>query len=535
MFRFRSSLLTGTMLLGVAATAVPAFAETPADTLVIATSIDDMISLDPAQSFEFSGQDQVNNIYETLVELDPETLEPIPGLASEWSVSEDGMTFTFTMAEGRTFASGNPVRAQDAAFSLQRVVKLDQTPAFVIGQFGLTAENVEEKVRATDDRTLVIETDRPFAPTFLYNALTAEAGSVVDMETVTANAEGEDLGNAWLSRNSAGSGPYALRSWTPNESVILEANPNWFRADELEMSRVFVRHVLEPATQRLLLENGDVDMARNMTPTDVQAIEGSEGVKIEDNLRGQLYYISANQKNEILAKPQVLEALKYAIDYEGMAGTIVNGTNVVHQSFLPAGFLGAIEDKPYSLDTERAKELLAEAGYPEGFEIEILIRNEQERIDISQAVQGSFAEAGITLSIRSVTGAEALSIYRARNHELTLQTWGPDYPDPHTNASVFAANEDNSDEAQLTGNLAWRNAYAAEETTPMVEAAVVEQDEAARRGLYEEMQTISQQSSPFIVMFQRIEQTAMRSNVENFTAGGAVASAFYWPVSKGAE
>lgn len=532
MNRFKTSLFAGTVILAGLGASLPALAETPADTLVVANAIDDMISLDPAQSFEFSGQDQVNNIYETLVELDPKTLTPIPGLASQWSVSEDGKTFTFTMAEGRKFASGNPVRAQDAAFSLQRVVKLNQTPAFVIGQFGLTPENVEAKVRATDDKTLVIETDRPFAPSFLYNALTAEAGSVVDMQTVMANAAGEDLGNAWLSRNSAGSGPYALRSWSPNESVILQANPNWYRAADLAMKRVFVRHVVEPATQRLLLEKGDVDMARNMTPTDVAAIQGKDGVKIEDNLRGQVYYISANQKNEILAKPKVLEALRYAVDYKGMADTIVKGTNVVHQSFLPAGFLGAIEDNPFSFDPAKAKALLAEAGYPDGFEIEILIRNEQERIDISQALQGQFAQAGIKLSLRSVTGAEALSIYRARNHQLTLQTWGPDYPDPHTNASVFAANADNADAAQLTGNLAWRNAYAATETTPMVAEAVVEKDEAKRRALYEEMQRISQKSSPFIVMFQRIEQTAMRQNVTGFTAGGAVASAFYWPVQK---
>ncbi|WP_371823263.1 ABC transporter substrate-binding protein [Paracoccus sp. Z118] len=533
MFHLRASLLTSTVLVGGLLLAAPlASADTPPDTLVIATSIDDLISLDPAQSFEFSGQDQINNIYETLVELDPETLTPIPGLASEWSVSEDGQTFTFTMAEGRKFASGNPVRAQDAAFSLQRVVKLNLTPSFVIGQFGLTPETVDQKVRATDDRTLVIETDRPFAPSFLYNALTAEAGSIVDMETVMANAQGEDFGHEWLNRNSAGSGPYTLRSWSPNESVILEANPNWHRADELAMKRVFVRHVLEPASQRLQLEAGDVDMARNMTPTDVEAIRGNEGVKIEENLRGQLYYVSANQKHEILSNPKVLEALKYGIDYQGMADSIVKGTNVVHQSFLPAGFLGAIEDKPFSLDVEKAKALLAEAGYADGFQIEMLIRNEQERIDISQAMQGSLSQLGIDMSIRSVTGAESLSIYRARNHELTLQTWGPDYPDPHTNASVFALNPDNSDEAQLTGNLAWRNAYAATETSPMVEAAVVEQDEATRRGMYEEMQRISQATSPFMILFQRVEQTAMQDNVEGFTAGGAVASAFYWPVTK---
>ncbi len=98
-------LAAGTILLGALALAQGASAATPADTLVIANGIDDMKSLDPAESFEFAGQDQINNIYETLVEIDPQTLKPIPGLASSWSVSDDGLTYTFKMAEGRKFAS----------------------------------------------------------------------------------------------------------------------------------------------------------------------------------------------------------------------------------------------------------------------------------------------------------------------------------------------------------------------------------------------------------------------------------------------
>ncbi len=528
-----SRLALGTALAALALLgAAPAvLAETPADTLVIANGIDDLISLDPAQAFEFSGLDQINNIYETLVEIDPATLQPVPGLAESWTVSEDGQTFTFKIRQGRVFASGNPVTAKDAAFSIQRAVRLNQSPAFILTQFGLTPENVEQTVTAPDDQTLVLKLDRPYAPTFVTNALTAEVGSVVDMQTVMEHVEGEDFGNAWLSVNSAGSGPYMLRAWKPNESVILEANPNFDRP--VPLKRVFVRHVVEPATQRLLLENGDVDIARNIAPTDIDAIEAGPNTHMQTELRGQIYYLSGNQKNEILAKPQVMEAIKYLIDYEGMANTIVKGTNQVHQSFLPQGFLGAITDKPYAQNVEKAKQLLAEAGYPQGFAIEILIRNEQERIDIAQALQGALAQGGIQASIRQTTGAEALSIFRARNHQLTLQTWGPDYPDPNTNASVFAANADNTDEGQLTGNLAWRNAYPATETTPMVAEAVVEKDEAKRRALYEEMQRISQKSSPFAIMFQRSEPAGIRDGVEGFKAGGAVSSAFYWTVTKG--
>ncbi|WP_244498193.1 ABC transporter substrate-binding protein [Aureimonas ureilytica] len=525
-------LFAGTVLLGAVAMGSAALAETPADTLVIANGIDDMKSLDPAESFEFSGQDQINNIYETLVEIDPNTLKPIPGLASSWSVSEDGRTYTFKMAEGRKFASGNPITAEDAAFSLQRVVKLDQTPAFILTQFGLTKDNVDQTVKAVDASTLQIVTDKPYAPSFLYNALTAEVGSIVDKAVVMEHA-GEDFGNSWLDTHSAGSGAYVLRAWKPNESVVLDANPNFNH--EVAMKRVFVRHVVEPATQLLLLQKGDVDVARNLGPTDIAVIEKDANLKIQTELRGQVYYLSGNQKDEILAKPKVMEAVKYLIDYDGITSQLLKGQEQTHQSFLPAGFLGAIEDKPFKLDVAKAKALLAEAGYPNGFETEILIRNEKERVDIAQAIQGTLAQAGIKAALRSVTGAEALSIYRARNHKLTLQTWGPDYPDPQTNASVFASNPDNSDAGNLVGNLAWRNAYPATVTTPMVAAAVIEKDEAKRAGMYEEMQRHEQMASPIAVLFQRSEQPALRKGVDGFHTGGAVASAFYWTVTKAAK
>jgi peptide/nickel transport system substrate-binding protein len=104
--------------------------ETPPDTLVIADKIDDIVSLDPAESFEFSGNDLLNNVYDTLIELDPADLGPlVPGLAESWEVAGDGMTYTFRMREGAKFHTGNPVRAEDAAWSLQRAVILNKTPS----------------------------------------------------------------------------------------------------------------------------------------------------------------------------------------------------------------------------------------------------------------------------------------------------------------------------------------------------------------------------------------------------------------------
>jgi peptide/nickel transport system substrate-binding protein len=517
------------LMLGAAPAAL--FAETPPDTLVIADAIDDIVSIDPAEAFEFSGTDLINNVYDSLIELDP--LKPgelVPGLAESWSVSDDGLTFTFKMKPGITFSSGNPVTAADAAWSLQRVVKLNKTPAFILTQFGLTAENVEQMIRAEGD-SVVMTIARPFAPSMVFNCLTAQLASVIDMKTVMANEVNGDMGNEWLKSNSAGTGAYVLRSYKPQDSYVLEARAGHWRGDA-RLKRVFMRHVPEPATQRLLLEKGDIDVARGLTPTDINGIAGNADLKVADDLDGYIYYISMNQTREPLNNPKVLDAMRYLIDYEGMANSFLKGQVIVQQSFLPRGYLGALEDTPYAFDLAKAKALLAEAGYPDGFSTTLSVRNDQMRLEQAQSIQNTFGQAGIKVELKPGAGAEVLGDYRARNHDITLQAWGPDYPDPHTNASTFAWNPNNSADAKLTGVLAWRNAWDAGELTAMVDAAVQERDTEKRRAMYQEIQQKHRDDSAFISMFQSIAQTGSRKNVEGFHTGGTLDGVTYWLATK---
>ena len=527
--------LTATAL-AMLGTASLAAAATPPDTLVVADKIDDIVSLDPAESFEFSGNDALNNVYDTLIALDPkQDFALVPGLATSWEVSQDGKTYTFKLREGVTSHAGNPMDATDAAWSLQRAVKLDKTPSFILTQFGFTADNVDEMIKATDATTLQITTDKAYAPSFFYNILTSVVSSVVDQEEAMAHEADGDMGYEWLKTHSAGSGAFVLRAWKPNDSLILEAPDHPYWRGDVAMKRVFVRHVPELATQRLLLERGDVDVARRLTSNDIEAIRQNPDLKVQDEQRGRIFYVAMNEKVEALAKSEVIEAIKYLIDYEGIAGTIKKYQATPHQTFLPVGFLGAIDDKPYSLDVEKAKGLLEKAGYPDGFEVKFLVRNDPDRLEIAQSIQNTLGQGGIKASIQSGTGKEILGNYRARTHELILESWGPDYPDPQTNADTFARNPDNSDEANATGLLAWRTAYPAEKTTAMVDAAVLEQDTEKRKAMYEEMQRVHQKDAPFAELFQEIETTGVRKGVDGFTVGGAVTSAYYWPVTKTAE
>mmetsp|Transcript_18901 Transcript_18901/g.27623 ORF Transcript_18901/g.27623 Transcript_18901/m.27623 type:complete len:532 (+) Transcript_18901:145-1740(+) len=528
---FNRLLSSAALGLAVGFTTFAAEAETPANMLVIANRIDDITTIDPAQSFEFAGSDVSRNIYNKLVNFDPLNLDAgyQPDLATSWSVSDDGRTITFTMREGVMFHSGNPVRAEDVEFSLRRVVTLNKTPSFILTQFGFTPENVGETIVA-DGNTIRITTDKRYATSFVLNCLTATIGGVVDKEVVMANEVDGDLGNSWLATNSAGSGPYVLQSWKPNESVTLVSNPDYYGGAPA-MERVIVRHVQESATQRLMLERGDIDVARNLNPEDIAGARAAEGIAIDDELRGRLMYISVNQKHEMLSKPEVREAIKYLVDYEGMQNSFLNGQYTIHQNFLPRTYLGAVDENPFSLNIEKAKELLASAGVGP-FEIEVGVREAQERIEIAQSLQNTFAQAGITLNITVGTAKAILGRYRARELDMYMGAWGPDYPDPHTNAGTFAYNPDNSDEAGATGLLAYRNAWDTGGLTEKVAAAVVEGDRDTRARMYAEIQSEFRDTAPFAVMFQKIEQTGRSEAVQNLNLGGAITAVSYWPVVK---
>ena len=179
-----------------------AMAETPPDTLIQAWAIDDIISLDPAEIFEFTASEIAGNSYEGLIGYDPKDVSNIFGkIAESWTIAPDGMSISFKIREGRTFASGNPITADDVVFSLTRAVKLDKSPAFILTQFGLNADNVDQMVVKTGDYSVDFKMDKPYAPTLVLYCLTATVGFVVDQKLVMEHEANGDFGYEWLKTN----------------------------------------------------------------------------------------------------------------------------------------------------------------------------------------------------------------------------------------------------------------------------------------------------------------------------------------------
>jgi peptide/nickel transport system substrate-binding protein len=515
----------------LAAAALPLNAATPRDTLVVALAFDDIISLDPAEAFEISAGELMGNGYDRLLRYDvndPSRL--LPDLALKWSVSADGKTYRFELRPGVKFASGNALTAEDVVFSLQRAVLLDKTPAFILTQFGLNKANVAERVKQTGPLTLTIETDKAYAPTLVYNCLTANVAAVIDKKLVMSKEQNGDMGAAWLKTNFAGSGPMKIREWRANEIVALERNDNYWGA-KAKPARVIYRHIKESATQRLLLEKGDADIARNLTPQDLDALAANKDIRTTATPKGTVYYLSLNQKNPTLAKPEVREAFKWLVDYDAIGATLIKNIGVVHQNFLPVGLLGAAKDKPYKLDVAKARALLAKAGHPDGFKVTIDMRTVQPVQGITEAIQQTMKRAGIELEILPGDGKQTLTKYRARTHDIYIGQWGADYWDPHTNADTFSRNPDNGDDAK-SKPLAWRNAWAIPELTKLADAAALERDGAKRAKMYQDIQAEFRKTSPFVMLYQQTEVAAYRSNVSGLKIGPTSDSTYVHVVAK---
>jgi len=508
-----------------------ASAATPDNTLVVAQNIDDIVSIDPAQAYEFSSGEYVANVYDQLVQYDAlDTTTLVAGLASDWEIDPAEKQIIFTLRDDIAFHSGNPLSPEDVLFSLERVIKLNKAPAFILTQLGWTADNILDMVTVDGDQ-ITVRYEGEFAPSFVMNVLASRPASVVDSKTVKAQALDGDMGNGWLNRNSAGTGPFKLRTYRPAELLIMDANPDYFGGAPA-MESVIIRHVAEAATQRLLLTSGDADIAMNLTPDQIGGLASNDDVKVETFPQAAVHFLSFNQKNDALTSEALWEAARYLVDYNGMANSFLNGQMQVHQAFWPAGFPGAFTETPYDYDPERAQQILVDAGFELPMTMELDVINAAPFTDMAQALQATFAPVGLNFEILPGTGAQVITKYRARTHEAMLLYWGPDFMDPHSNAKAFSYNRDNSDD-NYQSTTTWRNGWQpSDEMNDMTMAALSEQNSEDRMAMYREFQRGVQQESPIIIMFQATKQVAMSNEVEGFVNGAISDYVFYRLVTK---
>jgi len=496
------------------------------DVLVIGMATSDIISLDPAKAFEFSGVGIDAQIYDRLLDFPAGKFDkPEFSLAKTYDISPDGKTWTFKLREGVKFHSGNPLTADDVVYSFQRVVTLKDEPSFILTQFGITPDSV----KAVDRLTVQVSLDDKYASGIFFACLAAGVSSVVDSKVVKQHSQitdkypNGDMGLTWLARNSAGSGPFILRKWEKGDRVILDANPDHFMHPP-KVKRVVIKEINEATSRRLQVEKGDIDIAWEMLPDQIKELKKNSALRIESSPATIIYYVGMNVTMGPLKDNRVRTAIRHAIDYNGIIENILGGAARPTNSFIPEGFAGFEDVVYYREDLEKARQLMKDAGYPDGFAISMHHGDQTPNPEIAQALQNSLARIGIKVKLNKLISSQLWPIYRAQEHELILARWGPDYVDPHTNAQPFADYK--------AKQLCWRNAYYNDVTSDLIQQAGQEMDNDKRIALYQEANKIIQTEGPYAMLYQGVYEHAVRNNIGEVFAAPTFDLWKLYPITK---
>lgn len=401
---------------------------------IIVTYKDDVATLDPAIGYDWQNWSMIKSIFDGLMDYDPGTTNLRTGLAESYSVSDDGMVFTFKLRSGVKFHNGRVMNAQDVKYSLDRVTNpTTQSPG--AGFFGSIAgfdaissgDATElEGVKAIDDSTIEITLSRPDA-TFLH-VMALNFASVVAKEAV--DAAGDDFG-----KNPVGTGAFKLGEWVLGQRLVFEKNADYWRAGVPYLDTVTFEVGQEPVVALLRLQNGEVDVPGDGIPPAKFREVMSDPAQAERVIEGgQLHtgYITLNVNTPPMDDVRVRRAINMAIN-KARVVQIINGRAVPATQPLPPSMPGYTDGYAgYAFDVDGAKALLAEAGLPDGFTTELYVMNTDPNPRIAQAIQNDLAAIGVTVAIKSL--AQANVIEAGGNGSAPMiwsggMAWIADFPD----------------------------------------------------------------------------------------------------------
>jgi len=472
-------------------------------------------SYDPAHGFTPTTGLVNRATYDTLVTFpDDDASEILPSLATEWTVSDDGLVYTFTLGDEARFSNGDPVTAEDVVFSILRLQNVRSNPGFLAGPDRIAS------VEAIDEKTVAFTLPGP-RPSFLVE-LTNPVFSITNADVVRANggtdaadAAETDTARDYLDQNSAGTGPYLLESWAPQDQTSLVRNPDYW-GEPPYFDRVIIVNIPEAATQKAALESGQIDIALDLTPDQIAELEGVDGISIFTGPGQWTHFLLMNADPELggpVSDPLVQLAIRYALDYEGYrelwSGSVTPGTNM---AYILAGAFQ--QDRAFTRDLDRARELLAEAGYPDGFDI-TLSYPDYTAFGVNmntnaQKIQADLAEVGINVTLNPGELQVSLEEYRNGRQGFGYWFWGPDILDPIDLLSFVPGGKVAAERANWTIDM------VDPEIAALIEQAQVESDPDTRLELFEQLQEFMQQEGIFAPFNVPATQRAYRSDLQGF-------------------
>ena len=508
---------------GVAALTLMAVATVAQDeqsTLVVAVP-SDPANMEPGTNRAFPvGSEIILNVFDTLVAWTPPDFAALEGrLAESWTVSEDGKTFDFKLREGVAFHDGTPFNAAAAKFSFERTSELN---SYVQATFGLI-----ESIEALSDTDLRITLSSSY-PAFL-SILAQPQAAIVSPAAV------ERLGDDFAV-NPVGTGPFVFESYQPDTSVVLNANPDYFRGPP-NVARIIFRIIPDATTRRLELESGGVDIVQQqgqlsaVPARDVAELSQNPDITVMElpsQIIRQLEFNNSLTEGP-LTDVNVRRAITHAIDYDGLLAGVFGGTaERVHGPLTRNNwaFNPAVLDMAPNYDPDKARAMLAEAGVdPADLELDLYSFQGQLWGAIATFVQANLADIGINVTIAQTEFPSYRALHVAGEHQIALDGRQPWYNDPDAHITIgYLSSLKNS-------AMTFRMSEDAE-LDALIEQARQTPGLEARRALYFDIQERVMQKVPGAYLFSPKLIIFHRNNIEGLVVNSAPPLNEYWSVSK---
>lgn len=458
------------------------------DTLIWAQGAD-VTSLDPHQGKETPAVEVTCQIFDTLVVVNPETNEIEPQIAESWE-QVDELTYVFKIRQGIKFHDGSDLTAEDVKFSLDRAINTAAVSYIV---------DFIDTVTVDDEYTVTVKTKAPFAPALRNLAIPFAA--IVPKAVVEAD-------EAAFILNPVGSGPYQFVEWKQNDHVTLKAFDDYY-AGKPATENLIMKVIPETSQRSIALETGEIDLAYDMAVNDVAKLKDSTELTVYEIPSLTCWYISMNMNKEPFNNPLVREALSYAIDRQLIIDTINAGSGQPADAIIAPGVFGYYSTGVREYDPEKAKELLAEAGYPDGFETSLWVNDNQSRIEMCQAMQNMFQQIGVECSVEVIEFGSFISRTTAGEHDMAYFGWTTSSAD----ADYSYYSLEHSTQQGAAGN---RSFIADPEVDALIEEARTNSDEATRTELYKELAIKLDEINNNIPVFYSSINVGASQKVEGF-------------------
>ncbi|PRO66628.1 glutathione ABC transporter substrate-binding protein [Alkalicoccus urumqiensis] len=471
------------------------------DELVIST-LSDIEALDPHGSNDVPSSTVQEPIYETLLSQSEEMeLEPL--LATEWEATEDNV-WSFTLREDVTFHNGDEFNAEAVKATFDRV--LDEE---VASQRAFLYEMVEEVV-VVDDYTVEFHTEFPFAP--LPSHLAHSGGAIMSPTVIEEDyAQMEDGGQPgdYINENPVGTGYFEFSEWNPGSEVVLTRNDDYW-GEAAGVESVVFRVSPEDLTRIGELETGAADIIFPVSPSDMDRVEDMENASLYTQESLSLSYIGFNMQKEPFDDARVRQAVSMAINKDDLLEGVLEGTGTPAVGPIGEnvfGYSDAVEGLEY--DPEQAQELLAEAGYEDGFETTIWTNDNRERMDVAELVQAQLSAIGVTAEIEVLEWGAYLDSTAEGEHDMFILGWVTVTGD--ADYGMYALFH--SSQQGAAGN---RSFMENAELDQLLDDARQETDEAAREDLYEQAMEILVEEAPMLYLYHTDYLVGLSDDVEGF-------------------